>query len=149
MTTARFALYVLAEVVVKNAFQVLYAGRLDLRLQAQTRQLVHAMRQQSDAHADLLDVGHGFKYVAREAALIQRQGKAQAAYAATDDGDVCVDGGRAYSEVMALRLITWPQRGSSLLTRVVSSSGDEVVASMPARPNRSRISGNFRQFQDG
>ncbi len=78
----------LAEAVEEAALAVLDAGFLDLRLQAERRQLAHGMGQERDADAELLHLRRALVDAARDAARVQGEREREPANAAADDGDL-------------------------------------------------------------
>ena len=130
MAPARLAVHALAEAVEEHALAVLDAHGLQLGQQAQRGQLLHAMRQQRDAHAEFLHIGRGFIHIAGDAALVQRQRKRQPGDAATHHRDRGLFT-RVHSALMFWALISAAQRSASFSTSWPNPSGVPVLGSMP------------------
>ena len=85
---ARLLVDELAEAVEEAALGVLDAGREQLVAQAERGEFAHAVRQQRDADAELLQLGRRLVDAARDAARMQVERERQPANPAADDCDV-------------------------------------------------------------
>jgi hypothetical protein len=85
---ARLGVDELAEAVEETALAVLDPLTRQRVAEAERRQLAHGVRQEGDADAERLHLGHALVHAAGEAALVERQREGQPSDPAADDGDV-------------------------------------------------------------